>query len=121
LAVDFGADNIRVNAIVPGAIRTGTSALQKTGAAEMYVAKIPISRRGEPDEIAGMAILLASPSGAYITGQSIVIDGGSLLKGMEGITEGYDFAAAQWAADKEKAAEAAGFYALTPKADDGSG
>jgi len=113
LAVDYGPDNIRLNVIVPGAIDTGTSTLQKTGAHEIFVAKIPLRRRGLPDEIAGMAVLLASPAGAYATGQCFFLDGGQVIHGMEGITEGYDFAAAQWAKG-EQAADAQAYYAQTP-------
>src|SRR3546814_18266660 len=97
LAVDYGPANIRFNVIVPGAINTGTSTLQKSGAHELFVAKIPLQRRGLPDEIAGMAGLLASPSGAYATGQCFIVDGGQVIPGMEGITEGYDFAVGLWA------------------------
>jgi NAD(P)-dependent dehydrogenase (short-subunit alcohol dehydrogenase family) len=93
LAVDFGPDNIRVNAIVPGSIRTNReTALEKSGSHGLFVAKIPLARRGDPDDMAGVAILLSSPGGAYITGQTIAVDGGMLLKGSEGITEGYDHA-----------------------------
>jgi NAD(P)-dependent dehydrogenase (short-subunit alcohol dehydrogenase family) len=111
LAVTYGADNIRFNAIVPGAIDTGTSALQKSGAHEIFVARIPLRRRGLPDEIAGMAVLLASPSGAYATGQCFILDGGQVIHGMEGITEGYDFAAGLWADDQNRAADARAYYA----------
>lgn len=93
LAVDYGPDNIRVNAIVPGAISTGReSGIEASGAPQLFVANIPIARRGKPDDIAGVAILLSAPAGVYITGQSIAVDGGSLLKGSEGITAGYDHA-----------------------------
>ena len=118
LAVEHGPDNIRFNAIVPGAINTGTSTLQQSGAHELFVAKIPLRRRGLPDEIAGMAVLLASPSGAYVTGQALVIDGGQIIHGMEGITEGFDFAAAQWRAG-DKADDANAYYARLPDAQDG--
>src|SRR3546814_14928648 len=46
LAVDYGPANIRFNVIVPGAINTGTSTLQKSGAHELFVAQIPLQRRG---------------------------------------------------------------------------
>ncbi|MCG2621251.1 SDR family oxidoreductase [Arthrobacter sp. I2-34] len=93
LAVDFGPDNIRVNAIIPGGIRTfRKSALEESGAADKFVEKIPMGRRGDADDIAAVAVLLAAPGGSYITGQSIGVEGGMLLKGSEGITEGYDFA-----------------------------
>lgn len=94
LAVDFGPDNIRVNAIIPGSIATGRgSGLEVSGGTQVFVQNIPIARRGEPDDIASVAILLSSPSGAYMTGQSIGVEGGMLLKGSEGITIGYDHAA----------------------------
>ena len=78
LAHEFGPHNVRVNCIAPGLIKTDfAKALWED--AEMLkkrTATTPLRRIGEPDEIAGAAVFLASQAGAFITGQSIVIDGG---------------------------------------------
>ena len=78
LACEFGADNVRVNCIAPGLVKTDfAKALWDNPDTLEYVTRTaPLRRIGQPDEIAGMAVLLASPAGAFITGQSIVIDGG---------------------------------------------
>jgi len=78
MAKEWGQYNIRVNAIAPGIIKTRLSeALWKdptVGA--KAVAQIPQMRLGEPEEIAGAVVFLASKAGSYITGETIVIDGG---------------------------------------------
>ncbi len=81
LAVEWGPRNIRVNCIAPGLIRTDFArALWENP--ETYaatVAKYPLRRIGEPDEIAGAAIFLASQAGSFTTGQTFVIDGGGTI------------------------------------------
>jgi len=81
LAVHLGPQGIRVNSIAPGSIRTDTTkAMTDNPAAEaVLVRNMPISRVGDPDEIAGAAIFLSSAAGGYITGQTIVVDGGQVL------------------------------------------
>jgi NAD(P)-dependent dehydrogenase (short-subunit alcohol dehydrogenase family) len=78
MAKEWGQYHIRVNAIAPGLIKTRLSeALWKNPAvSEKAVAKIPMMRLGEPEEIAGAVVFLASDAGRYITGETIVIDGG---------------------------------------------
>ncbi len=78
LAMELGADNIRANCIAPGLIRTDFSrALWENPAVlEASLRTTPLARIGEPDEVAGAAVFLASRAGSYITGQTIVIDGG---------------------------------------------
>lgn len=78
LAVEYGPYNVRVNCIAPGLIRTDFArALWED---EAMLAKrtetTPLRRIGEPDEIAGAAVYLASKAGSFMTGQSLVIDGG---------------------------------------------
>ena len=78
LAVEYGPHNVRVNCIAPGLIRTDFArALWEDEAllAERN-ATTPLRRIGEPDEIAGAAVYLASRAGSFMTGQSLVIDGG---------------------------------------------
>jgi NAD(P)-dependent dehydrogenase (short-subunit alcohol dehydrogenase family) len=83
LAVEWGPKNIRVNCIAPGLVRTDFArALWENP--EIYaatVAKYPLRRIGEPDEIAGAAVFLASDAGSFTTGQTIVIDGGGTIAG----------------------------------------
>jgi NAD(P)-dependent dehydrogenase (short-subunit alcohol dehydrogenase family) len=83
LAVEFGPHNVRVNAIAPGVIRTDfAKALYEDPKAEAALKRVtPLRRIGEPQEIAGAAVFLASKAGAYVTGQSIVIDGGATIYG----------------------------------------
>lgn len=81
LAVEWGPRNVRVNCIAPGLVRTDfAKALWENP--EIYqhtVERYPLRRIGEPDEIAGTAIFLASQAGSFITGQTIVVDGGATI------------------------------------------
>ncbi len=81
LAVEFGADNVRVNCIAPGLIKTDFARALWENPATLKAsnARTPLGRIGEPDEIAGAAVFLASRAGAYMTGQTIVIDGGQTI------------------------------------------
>lgn len=83
LAVEFGPNNVRINAIAPGVIRTDFArVLYEDPNAEATLRKTtPLARIGEPEEIAGTAVFLASKAGAYITGQTIVVDGGTTIQG----------------------------------------
>ena len=83
LAVEWGPKNVRVNCIAPGLVRTDfTRALwENPEIYEATVSKYPLRRIGEPDEIAGAAVLLASDAGSFTTGQTIVIDGGGTIAG----------------------------------------
>jgi NAD(P)-dependent dehydrogenase (short-subunit alcohol dehydrogenase family) len=78
LAAEYGPHNVRVNCIAPGLIRTDFArALWEDPVllAERN-ATTPLRRIGEPDEIAGAAVFLASKAGSFVTGQAIVVDGG---------------------------------------------
>lgn len=81
LAVEYGKDNIRINCICPGIVKTYfAEALWKDPKTEAFISgQLPMRRFGEPDDIAGAAVFLASPAGAWMTGQQIVIDGGTLI------------------------------------------
>lgn len=83
LAVEWGPKNIRVNCIAPGLVRTdfARALWENPQIYEATVAKYPLRRIGEPDEIAGAAVLLASDAGSFTTGQTIVIDGGGTIAG----------------------------------------
>ncbi|MEQ8934626.1 MAG: SDR family oxidoreductase [Amphiplicatus sp.] len=81
LAVEYGPHNIRVNCICPGIVKTFfAEALWKDPEIEKAVtSKVPLRRFGAPDEIAGAAVFLASPAGQWMTGQGLIIDGGTMI------------------------------------------
>jgi NAD(P)-dependent dehydrogenase (short-subunit alcohol dehydrogenase family) len=81
LACEFGGDNVRVNTIAPGLVQTDfAKALWENPAIlKAYTEHSCLRRIGQPDEIAGMAVFLASPAGAFTTGQTFVIDGGQTV------------------------------------------
>ncbi len=78
LAVEYGPHNVRVNCIAPGLIKTdfARALWEDAEMLSLRTATTPLRRIGEPDEIAGAAIFLASQAGSFVTGQSIVVDGG---------------------------------------------
>ena len=83
LALEYGPDNIRVNTIAPGLVKTDfAKALWDD---PKYLAKrletAPLRRIGEPDDIAGLAVLLAGKAGAFITGQTLIADAGVTIGG----------------------------------------
>jgi NAD(P)-dependent dehydrogenase (short-subunit alcohol dehydrogenase family) len=78
LAVEYGPHNVRVNCIAPGLIKTdfARALWEDAETLKRRTENTPLRRIGEPDEIAGAAVFLASQAGAFMTGQSLVIDGG---------------------------------------------
>jgi NAD(P)-dependent dehydrogenase (short-subunit alcohol dehydrogenase family) len=84
LAVQWGPQNVRVNSIVPGLVRTDFSRkLWETPAVlKKAESTYPLRRIGEAEDIGGAAVFLASRAGNWITGQSIVIDGGATIVGI---------------------------------------
>ena len=80
IAVEWGPQNVRANAIAPGLVRTDFArALWEDPVRYKKTTRdAPLGRIGEPDEIAGAAIYLASSSGSFTTGQALVIDGGRM-------------------------------------------
>ncbi|HMJ13380.1 MAG TPA: SDR family oxidoreductase [Polyangiaceae bacterium] len=83
LAVEWGSRNVRVNAIAPGLVRTdfARALWENPKVYESAVSRYPLGRIGEPDEIAGAAVFLASQAGSFMTGQTLVIDGGATIAG----------------------------------------
>ena len=81
LAAEFGPDNVRVNCIVPGLIRTdfARALLEDPNMLSRVTRETPLRSVGEPDQIAGAAVFLASAAGSFMTGQGIVIDGGATI------------------------------------------
>jgi NAD(P)-dependent dehydrogenase (short-subunit alcohol dehydrogenase family) len=80
LAVEWGPRGIRANCIAPGLVRTDFARALWEDEANLArrTRDTPLRRIGEPDEIAGAAVFLAGPSGRFMTGQTMVIDGGVL-------------------------------------------
>jgi NAD(P)-dependent dehydrogenase (short-subunit alcohol dehydrogenase family) len=78
LAAEYGPHNIRVNAIAPGLVRTDFARALWEDAENLKrrSATTPLRRIGEPDEIAGVAVMLAAKAGSFITGQTLFVDGG---------------------------------------------
>ena len=82
-AVEYGRHNIRTNCIAPGLIRTDMArALWENEAAEeRFNTSHPMRRMGLPEDLAGAAVFLGSRAGAYVNGQTIVVDGGTVVAG----------------------------------------
>jgi 2-deoxy-D-gluconate 3-dehydrogenase len=84
LAVAWAADNIQVNAVLPGFIDTDlTKDARKevSGLYERVLARTPAGRWGEPEDLAGIAVFLASPASDFVTGAAILVDGGYSAQG----------------------------------------
>ncbi|WP_420231729.1 SDR family NAD(P)-dependent oxidoreductase [Pseudomonas sp. ABY48] len=81
LAVEWGPSNIRVNAISPGVIHTefARPLTDNPVVMDKRLALTPLRRVGLPAEVAALALLLAAPGGAFITGQNLVVDGGTTI------------------------------------------
>ena len=80
LACEWGPKGIRVNCIAPGLVRTdfARALWENPENAKKRIRETPLKRLGEPEDIAGAAVFLAGPSSAFMTGQTIVVDGGVL-------------------------------------------
>jgi NAD(P)-dependent dehydrogenase (short-subunit alcohol dehydrogenase family) len=81
LAKELGPSGVRVNAIAPGLIETKFSAalFQNQDAYRQVMANVPLVRHGQPEDIVGAAIFLASDASAYVTGQVVIVDGGTRM------------------------------------------
>jgi NAD(P)-dependent dehydrogenase (short-subunit alcohol dehydrogenase family) len=79
LAVELAPSHIRVNAIAPGRFHSKMTDYVDQATYEKEIAAIPLHRWGKAPDIAGVALMLASQAGAFITGQVIVVDGGTTL------------------------------------------
>lgn len=82
LAVEWAADGIRVNAVAPGYV--GTELYRRAVdaglvATDRLMARIPLQRLAEPSEIAAVIVFLSAPASSYITGQTIIVDGGLVV------------------------------------------
>ncbi len=81
LAVEYGQHNVRINTIAPGLIKTdfAKALWDDPDTLKKSTAGAALKRIGEPDEIAGAAVFLASKAGSFTTGQTIVVDGGATI------------------------------------------
>lgn len=80
IAVELAPHNITVNNIAPGAVATPMDAPLEEDANKMQqlLSEIPLRRMGKPEEVAALAVYLASDDAAYVTGSTFVIDGGMM-------------------------------------------
>ena len=81
IAAEFGRHNIRANSIAPGLIKTdfAKALWENPDILKSVLTNTPMQRIGEPDEVAGVAVMLASKAGEYINGETIVVDGGTTV------------------------------------------
>ena len=79
LAKELASRNIQVNAVAPGFVETSMTEKLTPQQREALLAMIPMKRTAQPEEIAGVAVFLASPAARYITGQVLCVDGGLVI------------------------------------------
>ncbi|HXP94331.1 MAG TPA: glucose 1-dehydrogenase [Candidatus Binatia bacterium] len=79
LAKELGSRNVRVNAVAPGLIETAMTADMPEAARTHFLQNTPLGRPGTPEDVSGVVAFLCSDSAGYITGQTIVVDGGFLM------------------------------------------
>jgi 3-oxoacyl-[acyl-carrier protein] reductase len=79
LAKEMGSRNVRVNAVAPGLIETAMSAEMPAAARDHFLRQVALGRPGSPDDVAGVVSFLCSDAARYVTGQTIVVDGGLLM------------------------------------------
>jgi len=86
IAVEWGGDNIRANCINPAIIRTdfARALWENPEIYERAVKNYALHRIGEPEEVGGISVMLSAKAGSFITGQTIVVDGGSTIFGGDG-------------------------------------
>ena len=80
LAVELGAHGITANAICPGVIQTPANSPFSEERTQTFLSKILVGRLGEPDDVAPLAVFLASEGAGYISGETILVDGGALTR-----------------------------------------
>jgi 3-oxoacyl-[acyl-carrier protein] reductase len=78
-AKELGARNVRVNAVAPGLIETAMTEKMPDGSREQYVRTIALGRIGTPEDVSGVVAFLCSDAARYMTGQTVVVDGGFIV------------------------------------------
>ena len=79
VAKELGSRNVRVNAVAPGLIETAMTASLPEQAREHFLSMIPLGRAGTPEDVSGVVAFLCSDAARYVTGQTIVVDGGFFM------------------------------------------
>jgi 3-oxoacyl-[acyl-carrier protein] reductase len=79
VAKELGSRNVRVNAVAPGLIETAMTESMPAQARAHYLETIPLGRAGTPEDVSGVVAFLCSDAARYVTGQTIVVDGGFLM------------------------------------------
>jgi 3-oxoacyl-[acyl-carrier protein] reductase len=79
VAREFGSRGVTANALAPGFIETDMTAVLNDDIRKALLDKIPLASFGQAEDIANAALFLAGPSGRYITGQTLVVDGGMVM------------------------------------------
>jgi 3-oxoacyl-[acyl-carrier protein] reductase len=79
VAKELGSRNVRVNAVAPGLIETAMTESLSEQARAHFLASIPLGRAGTPEDVSGVVTFLCSDAARYVTGQTLVIDGGFLM------------------------------------------
>jgi 3-oxoacyl-[acyl-carrier protein] reductase len=79
VAKELGSRNVRVNAVAPGLIETSMTESMPEQARAHFLSAIPLGRSGTPEDVSGVVTFLCSDAARYVTGQTIVVDGGFLM------------------------------------------
>jgi 3-oxoacyl-[acyl-carrier protein] reductase len=80
LAKELGSRGVRVNAVAPGYIETAMTSAMPEAAKAQYLNTIPLGRPGTPEDVSGVVRFLCSDAAAYVTGQTLVVDGGLVMQ-----------------------------------------
>lgn len=80
LAKELGSRGVRVNAVAPGYIETAMTTAMPEAAKAHYLNTIPLGRPGRPEDVSGVVRFLCSDAAAYVTGQTLVVDGGLVMQ-----------------------------------------
>jgi 3-oxoacyl-[acyl-carrier protein] reductase len=75
----LGSRNVRVNAVAPGLIETAMTETMNEAARSHFLASIPLGRAGTPEDVSGVVTFLCSDAARYVTGQTLVVDGGFVM------------------------------------------